>query len=97
MRTFKPLDYWKWAEHEDVVSNDVYQDPADPEEGMKSAMSADLMRSLGRGRPWALMEQTANRVNWRPVNVAKAPGQVRLGSYPAAAPGAAGGTICRRA
>ena len=88
MRFFKPLDYWKWAEREDVVSDDVYQDPADPEAGMRSAMAGDLMRSLGRGRPWIRMEQTPNRVNWRDVNVAKAPGQMRLWSYQAVARGA---------
>jgi len=27
MRFFKPVDYWKWAEREDVVSDDVYQGP----------------------------------------------------------------------
>ena len=90
MRFFKPLDYWKWAEREDVVSDDVYQDPADPDAGMRSAMAGDLMRSLGRGRPWILMEQTTNRVNWRDVNVAKAPGQMRLWSYQAVARGADG-------
>ena len=87
---FKPLDYWKWAEREDVVSDDVYQDPADPEAGMRAAMAGDLMRSLGRGRPWVLMEQTPDRVNWRDVNVAKLPGQMRLWSYQAVARGADG-------
>jgi beta-galactosidase len=90
MRFFKPLDYWKWAEREDVVSDDVYQDPVDPEAGMRSAMAGDLMRSLGHGRPWILMEQSSNRVNWRPVNIAKAPGQMRLWSYQAVARGADG-------
>ena len=90
MRFFKPLDYWKWAEHEDIVSDDVYQDPLDPEAGMRAAMAGDLMRSLGRGRPWILMEQTTNRVNWRPVNAPKAPGEMRLWSYQAMARGADG-------
>jgi len=90
MRFFKPLDYWKWAEREDVVSDDVYQDPADPDAGMRSAMAGDLMRSLGGGRPWILMEQTTNRVNWRDVNIPKAPGQMRLWSYQAVAHGADG-------
>ena len=90
MRFFKPLDYWKWAEHEDIVSDDVYQDPADPEAGMRAAMAGDLMRSLGRGNPWVLMEQTSNRVNWREVNVAKQPGQMRLWSLQAVARGADG-------
>lgn len=90
MRFFKPLDYWKWARSEDIVSDDVYQDPTDPEAGMRAAMAGDLMRSLGRGRPWILMEQTPSRVNWREVNVAKAPGQMRMWSYQAVARGADG-------
>jgi len=90
MSFFKPLDYWKWAEREDVVSNDSYPDPSDPLSGMRAAMAGDLMRSLGRGRPWILMEQTSSRVNWREVNVAKAPGQMRLWSYQAMARGADG-------
>jgi beta-galactosidase len=90
MSFFKPLDYWKWAEREDVVSNDSYPDPSDPLSGMRAAMAGDLMRSLGRGRPWILMEQTSSRVNWREVNVAKASGQMRLWSYQAMARGADG-------
>src|SRR5712692_1069984 len=90
MSFFKPLDYWTWAEHEDVVSNDSYPDPSDPASGMRAAMAGDLMRSLGRGRPWILMEQTTYRVNWREINVAKAPGQMRLWSYQAVARGADG-------
>ena len=90
MQFFKPLDYWKWAEREDIVSDNVYQDPLDPAAGMRAAMSGDLMRSLGRGRPWVLMEQSPNRVNWREINAAKAPGQMRLWSYQAIARGADG-------
>jgi beta-galactosidase len=90
MQFFKPLDYWKWADREDIVSDDVYQDPLDPDAGMGAAMAADLMRSLGRGRPWVLMEQTTSRVNWREINAAKAPGQMRLWSLQAVARGADG-------
>ena len=90
MRFFKPLDYWKWAAHEDIVSDDVYQDPDDPVTILEAAMASDLMRSLGHGRPWVRMEQTTNRVNWRPVNAAKRPGQMRLWSYQAVARGADG-------
>src|SRR5437868_131746 len=90
MSFFKPLDYWKWAKNEDVVSNDSYPDPSDPESSMKAAMAGDLMRSLGGGRPWILMEQTTNRVNWREVNAPKPPGLMRLWSYQALARGADG-------
>lgn len=90
MRFFKPLDYWKWAEREDIVTDDVYQDPLDPEAGMRAAMAGDLMRSLGHGKPWLLMEQSPNRVNWREVNAPKLPGQMRLWSLQALARGADG-------
>jgi beta-galactosidase len=90
MGFFKPLDYWKWAAREDVVSHDSYPDPSDPSSPMRAAMAGDLMRSLGGGRPWVLMEQTPNRVNWRDVNVAKPPGLMRLWSFQAVARGADG-------
>ena len=90
MSFFKPLDYWSWAASEDVVSNDSYPDPSDPASPMRGAMAGDLMRSLGRGQPWILMEQSPNRVNWRDVNVAKALGLMRLWSYQALARGADG-------
>jgi beta-galactosidase len=90
MGFFEPLDYWRWAAREDVVSNDAYPDPGDPAAHVRAAMVNDLMRSLGQGRPWILMEQTSNRVNWRERNAAKAPGQMRLWSYQAVARGADG-------
>ena len=90
MGFFKPLDYWKWAGREDVVSHDSYPDPSDPRSGMRAAMAGDLMRSLRRGQPWILMEQTTSRVNWREVNLPKAPGQMRLWSLQAVARGADG-------
>lgn len=89
MGFFKPLDYWKWADHEDVVSDDSYPDPANPEAHIGAAMSRDLMRSLGGG-PWVLMEQTTVRVNWRERNAPKKPGQMRLWSHQAIARGAEG-------
>src|SRR5205823_2519443 len=67
-----------------------YPDPADPASGAKAAMLGDLMRSLGGGRPWVLMEQTPNRVNWRVRNLAKAPGMMALWSCQAVARGADG-------
>lgn len=90
MGFFKPVDYWRWASREDFVSDDSYPDPADPEAHVKAAMSRDLMRSLGGGRPWVLIEQTTVRVNWRERNVPKKPGQMRLWSLGAVARGAEG-------
>jgi beta-galactosidase len=90
MGFFKPLDYWRWAEREDVVSHDSYPDPADPHAAADAAATYDLMRSLRDGRPWLLMEQTPSVVDWRPQNTLKRPGQMRLWSYQALARGADG-------
>jgi beta-galactosidase len=90
MGFFKPVDYWKWAPREDLVSDDSYPDPSDPEAHIGAAMSRDLMRSLGGGSPWVLMEQTTVRVNWRKRNVPKRPNEMRLWSYGAVARGAEG-------
>ena len=90
MGFFKPVDYWKWAPLEDVVSDDSYPDPSDPEAHVRAAMQRDLMRSLGGGDPWVLMEQASFRVNWRRRNAPKKPGQMRLWSLQSVARGADG-------
>jgi beta-galactosidase len=74
----------------DVVSDDAYPDPADPLSPVYAAMQRDLMRSLGGGRPWLLMEQSPGAVNWRERNAAKLPGQMRAWSYQSIARGADG-------
>ena len=90
MGFFKPLDYFAWAREQDLCSTDNYPDPADPDSPMLTAMHYDLIRSLKKDVPWTVMEQTTFRVNWRPVNAAKVPGEMRRGSYQALARGAAG-------
>jgi beta-galactosidase len=90
MRFFKPCDYWKWAPHLDFTADDPYPDPADPAAVLERAATSDLMRSLRHAAPWVVMEQAASAVNWRPRNVPKHPGQMRLGSYQALARGAEG-------
>ncbi|MFI6598155.1 beta-galactosidase [Nonomuraea sp. NPDC050536] len=83
------LDYWKWAAEEDVVSDDAYPDPADPESHVAVALSYDLMRSLKR-KPWLLLESAPSAVSWREVNVPKPPGMMRLHSLQALAHGSDG-------
>ncbi|MCK2216513.1 beta-galactosidase [Actinomadura sp. ATCC 31491] len=90
MGLFKPVNSWAWAAEEDVVSNDWYPDPGDPLSPARTALVHDLMRGLSRGRPWLLMEQATNGVNWRPHNLPKPPGQLRLESLQALARGADG-------
>src|SRR5699024_5281449 len=90
MGFFKPLDYWKWSDYQDIISNDAYPDPSSSGSITDAAMVCDLMRSLAKGKSWLLMEQVTSQVNWRPQNVLKRPGQMRLWSYQAMARGANG-------
>lgn len=83
-----PIDYWRLAAEEDIVSEDSYPDPADPRWMVETAMRGDLMRSLGGGKPWIVMESSLGLVNWRDRNVARRPGAFRLGSLQAVARGA---------
>jgi len=90
MGFFKGADYWAWAQEVDVVSDDSYPDPADPESPARAAMTRDLMRSLRNGQPWILMEQAPSAVNWRVRNAPKVPGQMAAWSKQAVARGADG-------
>lgn len=88
MAFFPLIDYRRWAEDVDVVSLDMYPDPAAPGSLIEAAFQYDLMRSLRHGQPWLLLEQASSAVSqWR-VNVAKSPERMRLGSYQAVARGA---------
>ncbi|MFJ6678343.1 beta-galactosidase [Microbacterium sp. NPDC091382] len=92
MGAFAHVDYWSWADHVDVVSDDQYPDPADPDSPLDMAFVQDLMRGLGGGRPWVLMEQAISAVQWRPHNLPKTPARARLDTLQAVARGADG--IC---
>ncbi len=86
MGTFKPLDYFKWAEHMDIVSWDNYPRFNTPMSLV--ALRHDLMRGLKHGAPFMLMEQTPSQQNWQAYNSLKRPGVMRLWSYQAVARGA---------
>jgi beta-galactosidase len=90
MGPFPPVDYRAWADELDVISDDSYPDPRDPEAFRATAFARDLMRSLKPGVPWLLMEQAPNAVNWRPNNAPKAPGQMAAYSMQAVGRGADG-------
>lgn len=87
---FKPVDYWRWAPHVDIVSDDNYYDPIDERAPMHAAFSRDLMRSLAGDRPWILMEQATSHVQWRSTNLRKPTGQMQAMSLQAVARGADG-------
>ncbi len=86
MGFYKLLDYQKWARYMDFVSWDNYP----PNEASPSiiAMNHDIMRGIGGGKPFALMEQTPSVTNWLPYNALKRPGVMRLLSWQAVAHGA---------
>jgi beta-galactosidase len=74
MGPFKPADYRRWAPHMDVIADDCYPDPANPNRVRDAAFQRDLVRSLKPGVPWLLWEQATDAVNWRPANAGKRPG-----------------------
>lgn len=86
MGTFKDLDYFEWAQQMDLVSWDNYPGMDTPPSF--TAMSHDLMRGVGGGRPFMLMEQTPNQQCWFPFCKVKRPGEVRKLSWQAVAHGA---------
>lgn len=86
MGFYKALDYQKWAKYMDMVSWDSY--PFNEDTPAQIAMSHELMRSIGGGKPFLLMEQTPSVTNWQPYNALKRPGVMRLWSYQAVAHGA---------
>lgn len=89
MGLFKPLDYFKWAQHMDLVTWDSYPEPT-AGIPVQAAMAHDLMRGLKGGQPFVLMEQVTSQVNWRAQNPLKRPGVMRLWSYQTIAHGADG-------
>ncbi|WP_052226911.1 beta-galactosidase [Microbacterium mangrovi] len=90
MSMFRDLDYWRFAEVEDLVTDDAYPEPADPISHVGASLNYGLMRSLKDGQPWLLLESSASATSWRDVNVPKAPGRIRVESLQAVAHGSDG-------
>ena len=88
MVAYKPLDYFNWAPHVDIISVDIY--PPHTAQAWETAITFDLMRSLKRGQPFIVMEQTPSQVNWMQQNPHKRPGNLRLQCHQAVAHGADG-------
>lgn len=75
----------------DYVSWDSYPDPGEGLDAVQAnALCHDFMRSLKPGRPFVLMEQAPSAVNWRTVNVPRAPGVTRAYTHQSIARGADG-------
>ncbi len=81
------VDARRWAREVDVVAFDMYPDPGKPESMIEAAFQFDLMRSIGSGAPWLLMEQATGAVSQWKTNLRKPPGRMRLGSLQAVAHG----------
>ena len=92
MQFWKPVDYWRWSQDVDLISNDHYRmaalGPAAATHDL--AMAADLVRSLADDAPWLLMEHSTSAVNWQPRNPAKPPGQMQRDSLTHVARGSDG-------
>ncbi len=91
MTTHPWIDYWKLAEHLDVVALDSYPPwhgaEADEDVAVGVAFVHDLYRSLKGGRPFMLMESTPSVVVHMDVHRPKRPGMHMLSSMQAVAHG----------
>ncbi|MBD9698489.1 beta-galactosidase [Flavimobilis sp. GY10621] len=90
MGFFPGIDPWSWADDVDLVADDAYPDPADPQAAADAALTGDLVRGLGRGAPWLLMESATSAVSWREHNLPKTPARSRRDALQAVAHGADG-------
>ncbi|HEX2619804.1 MAG TPA: beta-galactosidase, partial [Phototrophicaceae bacterium] len=84
------LNYWKFAEHIDIISWDSYprwHQTDDTITGMQTAFYHDLHRSYKRGQPFLLLESSPSVTNWQGVSRIKKPGMLHLASLQAVAHG----------
>jgi beta-galactosidase len=91
MGLYPGLNYWKLAEHLDIVSWDSYpswhQEISDAERGANIAFVHDINRCMKGGKPFMLMESTPSIVNWQRIAKLKRPGMHLLSSIQAVAHG----------
>lgn len=92
MGTHETTNYWQWAEHLDVIANDLYPLPDDREDTWRNAIRADfihsMMRGMSGGKPWMLLECAPSSVNWGKINKLKRPNVHRQEVLQAVANGA---------
>lgn len=96
MGTFPGLNYWKMAQHLDVVSWDSYPRWHRPEADGRAddvtlaadvAFVHDINRCLKGGKPFMLMESVPSATNWVEAAKVKRPGMHALSSLQAVAHG----------
>jgi beta-galactosidase len=91
MGTFPGLNYWKIAQHLDVISWDSYPSWHKDDDVALAADVAfihDINRSLKGGKPFMLMESVPSATNWMEAAKVKRPGMHALSSLQAVAHGA---------
>ncbi|GAA4831121.1 beta-galactosidase [Kitasatospora terrestris] len=86
----RKIDGHAFSRRCDFIAVDHYLTAADPHSHIDLSLNADLARGMAEGQPWLLMEHSTSAVNWQPVNLAKAPGQMRRNSLAHLARGADG-------
>ncbi len=90
MRPDAALDYWRFAEHMDVISWDSYPQwhvDDDVLAAIETSFYHDLHRSYKQGQPFFLMESTPSVTNWQGISRLKKPGVHKLSSLHAVAHG----------
>ena len=69
------MNYAKWADEVDFVSNDHYFHEGESHLD-ELACSDALMDSLALGKPWYVMEHSTSAVQWKPLNTRKRAGEL---------------------
>ncbi|KFI91924.1 beta-galactosidase [Bifidobacterium stellenboschense] len=81
------MDYARWADEVDFVSNDHYFHEGESHLD-ELACSDALMDSLALGKPWYVMEHGTSAVQWKPLNTRKRHGELLRDSLAHVAMGA---------
>ena len=91
MGTYTGINYFKLGLHLDCSSWDNYPvwtgDARDIQVCLDAAFKHDLMRGVGGGKPFMMMESSPSAVNWQPINRLRQNGVLMLQSLQAVAHG----------
>ncbi len=78
MGRFREIDYYNLAENLDFVSWDNYPNLGAP---YRPAVGHDIMRGVGRGKNFWVMEHQCGQTNWDRINSCLRPKMARLWTY----------------
>ena len=78
------MNYAKWADEVDFVSNDHYFHEG--ESHRRTRLLGRIMDSLALGKPWYVMEHSTSAVQWKPLNTRKRAGELMRLPSPRQAP-----------